>query len=244
MPIRVVPVLDVQSETAVHAVGGRRAHYRPVVSRLHASSDPISLATAFQATLGFNELYLADLDAIAGREPNVALHRQLQALGLALWVDAGVRDAAMVPVLLDTGISTVIVGLESIRGPSALSAVVSASGPERVVFSVDLKDGRAILAQGADWGTRDPFAIAEQALGMGVRRLLLLDLARIGKGRGVGTLPLVRRLHEAHPEVELGVGGGIAWAGELLTLAHAGISVALIGSALHDGRIGKSNLSF
>jgi phosphoribosylformimino-5-aminoimidazole carboxamide ribotide isomerase len=193
--------------------------------------------------LGLSELYLADLDAIAGSAPDVALYGRIRALGLALWVDAGLRDAARVPDLLDTGIGTIIVGLETVRGPSALGEVISASGPERVVFSVDLRDGRPILARGVDWGTRDPFAIAEKALGTGVRRLLLLDLARVGKGRGIGTLPLVRRLHEAHPDVELGVGGGIARAGELLTLAHAGASVALIGSALHDGRIGRSDLT-
>jgi phosphoribosylformimino-5-aminoimidazole carboxamide ribotide isomerase len=242
MPIRVIPVLDVQSGTTVHAVGGNRAHYGPVVSRLHAGSNPISLASALQTTFGFRELYLADLDAIAGRAPDVALYGQLHALGLALWVDAGVCDVAKLPLLLDTTIHRIIVGLESVRGASALAEVVSAIGPERVMFSVDLREGRPIVARGADWGTEDAGTIAEKAVAVGVRRLLLLDLARVGQGQGVGTLPLLRRLRASHREVEFAVGGGIARAGDLPALADAGASVALIGSALHDGRITSNDL--
>jgi phosphoribosylformimino-5-aminoimidazole carboxamide ribotide isomerase len=242
MPIRVIPVLDVQSGTAVHAVGGNRAHYGPLVSRLHAGTNPISLASALQTTFGFRELYLADLDAIAGRAPDVALYGQLHVLGLALWVDAGVRDASMLPALRDPTVHTIIVGLESVRGATALAEVISAVGPERVLFSVDLRDGRPIVAQGADWGTADARTIAEKGVALGVRRLLLLDLARVGRGRGVGTLPLLRRLHAAHLEVELAVGGGIARASDLPALADAGASAALIGSALHDGRIQRDDL--
>jgi phosphoribosylformimino-5-aminoimidazole carboxamide ribotide isomerase len=242
MTFRVIPVLDVRSSIAVRAVGGQRAYYRPLTSRLHPDSDPIPLARAVRQGLDCHELYLADLDAIAGGPPDVALYGGLHASGLALWVDAGVRDVSTLLPLLEAGVGTILVGLETVRGPAATAEVVAATGPGRVVFSLDLREGRPIVAEGAGWGTDDPMALAGAAIEGGVRRLLLLDLARVGMGRGVGTLSLLERLHEAHPDVEMAVGGGIAGSADLLPIARAGGSAALVGSALHDGRIGAGDV--
>ena len=237
---RVVPVLDLKAGRVVHAIGGDRAHYRPIASRLHPGSDPIPLARALRETFGFEELYLADLDAIAGAATRLDIYEDLHSLGLSLWVDAGVRDAGSLGPI--RSLATVVAGLETIRGPAALAAVVSEAGPERVVFSLDLRGGRPIVAEGAEWGTSDPRALAESALRAGVRRLLLLDLARVGTGRGVGTLGLVSELRKAHPGLEIAVGGGVASVADLPPLGEAGASAVLVGSALHDGRISKADL--
>ena len=67
--MRVVAVLDLMGGKVVRGVGGRRSEYRPVVSRLTTSCDPVAVAEAFRQQLGIDELYLADLDAIAGARP-------------------------------------------------------------------------------------------------------------------------------------------------------------------------------
>src|SRR5262249_58597615 len=56
---RVIPVLDVKDRIAVHAIGGIRSHYRPLLSKLHPSSDPIAIARAYRDVLGLHDLYLA-----------------------------------------------------------------------------------------------------------------------------------------------------------------------------------------
>ncbi|WP_406697036.1 HisA/HisF-related TIM barrel protein [Singulisphaera sp. Ch08] len=243
MPLRVIPVLDVKEGRAVHAVAGDRAHYRPLVSVLHSNSDPVALARALQVQLGFSEVYLADLDAIAGTGLNLPIYRGLAELGLSAWVDAGVRDVSSLAPLLDAGIPTILVGLETVRGPEALRAIVETVDPQRIVLSLDLHDGSPLIADQANWNLKEPEAIAEKALGLGVQRLLLLDLARVGLGQGIGTEQLLRRLALARPDVEITVGGGISSVGELRTLADAGASAVLVGSALHDGRIGNEELT-
>src|SRR5260370_25522999 len=42
---------------------------------------------AFREQLGLEEIYLADLDAIAGARPAWNMYREIQALGCRLWVD-------------------------------------------------------------------------------------------------------------------------------------------------------------
>jgi phosphoribosylformimino-5-aminoimidazole carboxamide ribotide isomerase len=238
MPIRIIPVLDLKAGRAVHAIGGDRAHYRPLRTRLHPTCDPLEVARGFRDIFDFGELYIADLDAIAGMPPALPLFQSIRSLGLDLWIDAGIRDRTTLPPLLDAGVSTLVVGLETARGPTALAAIISEVGPDRLVFSLDLRAGLPVIADDrARWGTTDPFSLARSVMALGVRRLVLLDLARVGTGRGTGTLALLARLRTIDPALEITVGGGIADRDELRALADAGANAVLIGSALHDGRI-------
>ena len=64
--MRVIPVIDLKGGVAVHAVRGERERYRPVRSRIAAGSDPVELTRAVRDRFGLDEVYVADLDAIAG----------------------------------------------------------------------------------------------------------------------------------------------------------------------------------
>jgi len=235
--MRVIPVLDVRRGRAVHAVAGDRDHYGPLASVLHPGSDPIDLASALRDVLGLRELYLADLGAIvAGLPPDLALFRAMADLGLSAWIDPGVRGPDDIPPLIEAGVARVVVGLETLIGPAALAEIVEEAGPDRVAFSLDLRDGRPIVPTVEAWGTDDPDAIVDRALAAGVRVVIRLDLARVGTGRGPGS-------GRCRPGPEWVIGGGVAGPGDLPPLARLGCSAVLIGSALHDGRIGAADLA-
>lgn len=235
--MRIVPVLDIANGRAVHAVGGNRIHYQPLRTILHNGCDPCGVAQAYRDQLGLADLYVADLDAITGALPDVETLSSLVNLGLRVWLDAGCRDATSLPPLRELGIHRCIAGLETVRGPRALAGLVEAVGPDRLVFSLDLHAGEPRIAAGAHWMSRTPDSIADEALNLGVRHLILLDLARVGTGQGIGTLELLSALAGKCPAVSLTVGGGIARAEEIHALKGRGASAVLIGSALHDGRI-------
>jgi phosphoribosylformimino-5-aminoimidazole carboxamide ribotide isomerase len=243
-PFDVIPVIDIKNGNAVHAVGGRRAHYQPVQSILHRSCDPIALARAFRDSLGSESIYLADLDAIAGSPPNLAVYRALITAGLHLWVDAGITDTRSAAPLfeLEPARSTIVAGLESLAGRGTLAALRDRAGADRVVFSLDLFDGSPRISGKASWGTDLPHELADAAIDCGVRRLLLLDLSRVGTGRGPGSDQLMARIRADHPSVQLIVGGGISGIEEVLALRDAGAWGVLVGSAIHDGRIGAREL--
>jgi phosphoribosylformimino-5-aminoimidazole carboxamide ribotide isomerase len=239
---RVIPVLDVKNGQAVHAVGGIRSHYRPLRSILHPSAEPVELARAYRDLFDFRELYLADLDAISGRQPDLSLYRELAIRDVHLWIDAGLKNENDLAALVDLDHTTIVIGLETAHGPDAVRAILERAGPDRVVFSLDLFEGLPRLPVGADWGAIDLEQLSRQILDLGVLRLLLLDLARVGTGRGAGTEELLLRLRQSHPAVEVCVGGGISGIEDLLALRTAGAAAVLVGSALHDGRIGRKQL--
>jgi phosphoribosylformimino-5-aminoimidazole carboxamide ribotide isomerase len=232
---RLIPVIDVLGQQAVHAIGGRRDDYRPVRSILRSDSDPIALATAIRDTFGTRDLYLADLDAIRGAVPATSLYSELASLGLSTWVDAGLRDSLHVRSLLDADVARVVVGLETVRGPAGLCEILEAGGPDRVAFSLDLREGRPIIPHDVDWGTDDPLALAGISIESGVRSVILLDLAHVGTGRGSGTLELLRKLAHMYPRIEWIVGGGVRDRGDLEMLGDEGAAGVLVASALHNG---------
>ncbi len=236
--MRIIPVLDVKAGLAVAARAGDRANYRPVRSILHEGADPLDIALAYRDVLGLREIYLADLDAITGAAHAFPLYRAIADAGIDLWVDAGVRNAEDVGPLLVAGASAVVVGLETVFGPDVLGEIVSQFGADRVIFSLDLRDGRPMVPTRDSWGSEDPREIAATAIFRGVRRLILLDLARVGTGTGVGTGALLKTIRDDHPGAEILVGGGIACAADINRLQFEGASAVLVGSALHDGRIG------
>jgi phosphoribosylformimino-5-aminoimidazole carboxamide ribotide isomerase len=237
--MRVIPVIDLKSGAAVHAVRGQRERYRPLRSKLVTGSDPVRIARAVRGELGLDELYVADLDAIAGGPPHrdalAALAREASVL-----VDAGVTDVAAVRSLLELGAARVVVGTETLADQAALGRLRAELPDAPLVLSLDLR-GERVLSRDAELrrlGAAEALALLS---GSGVREVIVLDLARVGSGAGPD-VALVRELCARFPEVELLAGGGVRDLADLRALAEAGAAGALAATALHHGAIGPGDL--
>jgi phosphoribosylformimino-5-aminoimidazole carboxamide ribotide isomerase len=229
--VRLIPVLDVLNGVVVRGVGGRRSEYRPIVSQLTSSTDPVEVARVLVNAFRPAELYVADLDAIGGVAPAVGVYRAIRHLGVRLWVDAGVRDTNGAKQIAGAGCD-VVAGLETVPGPDELREIVEAVGAERVVFSLDLRDGVPLR----EWPGQDRSPVPA-VIGCGITRLIVLDLARVGGGAGTGTDELCRELATTYPHVEVIAGGGVRGPDDLRRLEACGARGVLVASALHDGRI-------
>jgi phosphoribosylformimino-5-aminoimidazole carboxamide ribotide isomerase len=234
MPI--LPVLDLKQGLIVRGIAGRRDEYRPIVSTLTSSARPVDVARALHDHFGFTDFYLADLDAIAGATPAYSVFDLLHAEGLSLWVDAGLRTTDDARAMAATAVASVIAGLETMADPATLRELFERLGSDRMVFSLDLKDGQP-LCDLARWGATDALEVAERAISMGISRLVVLDLSRVGVGSGVGTEDLCSRLRQTHPDLEIAAGGGVRGAADVQRLHECQVDYVLVASALHDGRL-------
>jgi phosphoribosylformimino-5-aminoimidazole carboxamide ribotide isomerase len=235
--MHILPVLDLLEGVVVRGVGGRRDEYRPVVSRLVDRPDALSVARAFRDKLGLTRLYVADLDAIVHQRPNRNVYRLLAGDGFELMIDAGLRSVESAADLLASGAAQVVAGLETWTSPDELGRLCAVAGTERVIFSLDLKNG-VPLGDLSRWPCGDPLDIAIRAVEAGVRELIVLDLASVGGGSGVPTADLCRTLRESYPDVRLITGGGVRDDRDIERLAQLGVDGVLVASALHDGAIG------
>jgi phosphoribosylformimino-5-aminoimidazole carboxamide ribotide isomerase len=242
-----VPVIDLKSGLVVHGIGGNRALYRPIRSVLAGSARPAEVARAFADTGAFQHIYIADLDAIAGRRPDWQSLREIAESGLQIWLDAGVANTKRLQELADgrehgVELDAIIVGLESLNSLEILSATLADWGAIRCIFSLDLRDGHPLAREGL-WQRPSPEAIAQEAFALGVRRMILLDLATVGTCNGPQSLPLADRLRSDYPALELIGGGGIRHMNDLRALAAAGFSATLVATALHSGAIDPADLA-
>jgi phosphoribosylformimino-5-aminoimidazole carboxamide ribotide isomerase len=234
--MRVIPVIDLKSGAAVHAVRGERERYRPLRSEIVAGSNPVRVARAVRETFGLDELYVADLDAIAGGRPNrevvAALAREARVM-----VDAGVSDVAAVRALLELGAARVVIGTETLPSAAALERLRSGLPDAPLVLSLDLRAGR-VLSPEAELARLAPSAALARLAAAGVREVIVLDLARVGSGGGPD-VALMRELSGRFSGLELLAGGGVRHAGDLRALAEAGAAGALVATAIHDGALSR-----
>lgn len=234
--MRIIPVIDLRDGKAVHGAGGERARYELVESSiLPERGDAMALAHAYARVLGSGELYVADLDALRGDDPQYAVHEALARVSRC-WIDAAVRSVEEACALVDAGADRVVVGLETLPGFAVLRSVVARLGADRVAFSLDLRDGRPVTTVDAMRGMR-VHEIARRAVDAGCETVIALDLARVGSAAGADE-GLIAELRAALPGVDLIAGGGVRDRADLDRLAAAGANGALVATAVQRGAIG------
>jgi phosphoribosylformimino-5-aminoimidazole carboxamide ribotide isomerase len=223
--IEIIPVLDLMSGVAVSGKSGRRETYQPLKTVYSLSSDPVQIVSSLKRQ-GVKRIYIADLDAIEGVGSNLDVVRRINHI-MPVMLDWGVKDLQTFQFALDYA-DKVILATETLTSIRDLEKITKRFTPERIVFSIDIKDGQ-ILSKHLSLGFNELKQVLED---FKLEEIILLDIS------GVGTLKsfnsdLLDRFIEFGDSLILG--GGVT--PEDLHLHKRGINKFLIGSALHSGKI-------
>lgn len=243
--MKVIPVIDLKQGRVVRGVAGARAHYQPVRSQLCRTAQPFDVARGFIRAFALQELYVADLDAIGGLPVDERSLGEMVRAGSQVLLDAGidsVEKAQQAKAWNHAGacLHRVIVALESLRDSSQSEELLDTLGVDKAIFSLDLKGGCPLVRE--TWDLASPLEIAEHAVSVGFRQLIVLDLADVGMGAGNQSLSVCQEIRRRWPEVRLISGGGVSGNADLHALVNAGCDGALVASALHDGRLRSDDL--
>jgi phosphoribosylformimino-5-aminoimidazole carboxamide ribotide isomerase len=199
----------------------------------------VDIAAALKA-LGFGELYVADLDAITGGQPNFSLFKRIaDRTGFELMVDAGITSLKAAEEVLENHVSKVIIGTETLPNVSFVAEAVEFFGTERVMISLDLMGNKII--SGFELGTlAEPIALLREFQEMGVSQIIVLDLTKVGSREGVN-MPFLRKVLR-NIKAKVFVGGGVRDAKDLVELKDLGVFGVLVATALHSGKISPERL--
>ncbi len=242
--MRLIPVIDLLDNQAVHAVKGRREQYRPVHSVLCSTADPLAIITAFRDQLKLCEIYIADLNAIQyfDRTRHLSLIREMCRIeGTKIILDAGMSSAEDAREWIERGVHQAVIGSETLNATEDLKAIPEAAQCDRLVFSLDFKNGR-ILSHCKELSEMNPCEVLRQLEMAGWREVILLNLDRVGSRMGADAALLIQARRTV-PHFPLLIGGGITSPEELDELNSIGVSGVLLATALHNGDVDARHIA-
>ena len=227
--MEVIPVVDLVAGQVVHARRGDRDAYRPIVSPLSPTSDPVDVAGGLLSLHPFTTLYVADLDSILRRGDNFGTLRRLRTAfpALRLWIDNGADDPTALAAILDRDLGVPVLGSESQRDGALIAAH---RGSDRVVLSLDFRNDRFL----------GPCGVLELP-DTWPNRVIVMSLARVGGDAGpdFDRLSAIRAIAGAHAVF---AAGGLRDGRDLAEVKALGCAGALVATALHDGRLNRLDL--
>lgn len=223
------PAIDIRGGRCVRLIEGdfdRETTY---------DSDPSSAARRW-VKAGANWLHVVDLDgAVEGRPVNREAIAQIRAsVDVPIQLGGGLRHLTDLEDALGGGIDRAILGTVALRDPELVISAVARWG-NRIAVALDARDGR--LATDGWLGQTDSSAIevAQRLAQRGVRHFIYTDIRRDGTLSG----PNIEALGELVKKIDADViaSGGIASLEDIKAAAATGVTGAIIGRALYDGRV-------
>ncbi|MEN6329499.1 MAG: HisA/HisF family protein [Methanobacteriaceae archaeon] len=229
----IIPVLDLKDKIAVSGQSGKRKTYKALKTVFHSSPNPVKIANKL-LTSGFERIYIADLDSIESNGSNLGLVSKINHF-IPVMLDCGANDFNTVTKALDYA-QEVIVATETLRSLEDLSQIFQSNDRDRLILSVDVKDGE-ILSKAASIGFEDLYNWINE---FKPNETILLDISRVGTLKGINQ-DLILKFNKLN--TSLIVGGGVH--GDELPLIHdLGVNKVLVGSVLHNGELNLGLDSF
>lgn len=223
--MRIIPVIDILDGVVVHAVAGDRKAYAPIRTPLADNADPAAVADGLYRRFGFDTLYVADLNAISGRDDN---HAAITAIAqrlpdTRLWIDAGLRDRdALARWRQRWPAADCVLGSERFDDVDFLPQLRE---QPRMILSLDFLGSRflglpSLLTEPSFWPAR----------------VIVMTLSRVGMGEGPD-VARVRDLRVRAGKRHVFAAGGVRDAADIEDLNRAGAAGALVATALHNGAL-------
>jgi len=236
--LKVIPVIDLLDGVVVHAKKGERATYQAIQSQLTPSVQPLDIVAALLAVYPFEQLYIADLNAIQKLDShnqtncyennyNVITNIKQCYPNLELWIDAGISNKVELSFWQKLD-SRLIIGSECFDKIGNFTSLNIQD--KNFILSLDFMphgyQGPAELLNNTAYWPQD---------------VIIMSLLNVGSNDGANT-KLMRESIARTKGFNLIAAGGIRNIDDLFILKNMGIKSALIATALHQKQISTDQL--
>jgi phosphoribosylformimino-5-aminoimidazole carboxamide ribotide isomerase len=198
-------------------------------------ADPAAAARRW-AGEGAEFLHVVDLDGAKAGEPRnlEAVRRIAATVDCPIQVGGGLRDAGSVTAVLEAGAERAVIGTAALRDPEFLDSMLARHG-DRIVVSVDARDGKVALAGWTEAGEEGVVEAVATLSARGVARFLCTAIEVDGTMEGPALSELKRIA--AATKAKVIASGGVGNLSHLESLAGEApdnVEGAIVGRALYE----------
>ena len=227
----VIPAIDLMSGQVVRLYKGDKNQ------KTIYSEDPVSVAKKWEQD-GADMLHLVDLDATLGIGSNIEVIKKiLSEVKIPVEVAGGLRDES---IILDVAklCHRVVIGTLAFKNKEILKKILDSLGPEKIVISVDHKDGEIVIH---GWQAGTGLKLIEsikEFLNMGFTEFLLTNVNRDGTLEGPDTEFLQQAT--SFEKINVIASGGISKSSDVLLVKEKNAFGVILGKALYENKISIS----
>ena len=238
--MRIIPVLDILTfegkKHVVRGIKGERKKYLPIKSsKILNNSNPMEMAKKFKELGDFEELYIADLDAIQGSNKYLEYINEIaQVTNQKIMLDAGVSNLSDIESLESININKIIIGTETLKSLEELKLIIDMLGIDKVILSIDLFNNR-LMTNNEELKDLKLEDFLNKINKFDIQEIIFLDLTQVGAKTGINTSLI--NLIKNYLNCKLITGGGVKKISDLVSMQELGVDGALVATALHEGTI-------
>jgi phosphoribosylformimino-5-aminoimidazole carboxamide ribotide isomerase len=226
--MKIIPAIDLMDGKVVRLYKGD-----PDQKTVY-SGNPIEIAKKWESA-GADILHLVDLDATLGIGSNLDMIKKiLESVSIPVEVAGGLRDKSLVLEMAKLS-ERIVLGTLAFKNKSLLKSLLSELGAEKIVISVDHKDGEIVInGWQKDTGIKLIPAINE-FIEMGFTEFLLTNVSRDGTMEG----PDLEFLEQACnlPKINIIASGGISNLDDVKDVNEKNVFGVILGKALYEKKI-------
>ncbi len=226
--MKIIPAIDLMSGQVVRLYKGD-----PKQKTVY-SDNPVEISKKWEAN-GADMLHIVDLDATLGIGSNLSIIKKiLEKISIPVQVAGGLRDESLILDIVKIS-SRVVIGTLAFKDKELLKKLLLSLGPEKIVISVDHKDGEIVIR---GWQDRTGIKLIDaikEFLEMGFTEFLLTNVNRDGtmEGPDLESLEQACKLSNANVIAS----GGISNVDDVKDVKEKNAFGVILGKALYENKI-------
>jgi len=207
------------------------------------NEHPLEVALMFEDA-GISRIHLVDLDgAKAGSVKNWKVLETIAGkTKLIIDFGGGIKSVEDVHVVFNSGAALATVGSMAVKDAPLFEMLLLTFGAEKFLVGADVKDEKIAIH---GWLEQTEIGILEfltDYKSKGVQQFFCTDIAKDGMMMGPST-ELYQKIMEASKGIQLIASGGIRHLDDVLQMKEIGMSGAIIGKAIYEGKIDIKELA-
>jgi phosphoribosylformimino-5-aminoimidazole carboxamide ribotide isomerase len=229
----VIPSIDIRNGKTVRVVQGI-----PELDCKEYGSDPVEMARIWRAE-NAKMLHVVDFDgAFEYSHKNFKVVEEMcSSVVIPVQFAGGIRNIDDAKLIMDTGISRLVIGTMAIEDTDQFTKLFDLYGPTKIVVSLDIVENE-VVARGRKIKTGINYLdFAKRMSALGVERFIIADVLKNGVLGGPNLELSIQVAEKTKAKVTLS--GGIRNKDELMDIQNLipfGIDSVIVGRALYENR--------